>query len=106
MAVKIKSFDENNSGKIIGDILPEYIPPSLKDDLAIEREINSRTDGYSPDKSMRKIASIDQSALYNYAMLNGIPPKKHADYWAENNSKNLIKFIEEFPMFKVVDKPL
>ena len=101
MAVNFKKFDDE---KIVYDVLPEYIPKSLKKELAIEKEINSVTDGYSKDRSIRKIASIDPAALYNYAMLKGIPPNKHADYWAAENGKNLISFINEFPSFKVVDK--
>jgi hypothetical protein len=104
MGVNIKGF--NAKGDMVGDIVPEYIPKSLKEDMAIEREINSHTDGYSPDRSMRKIASIDQAVLYNYAMLKGIKPEKHAEYWAIDNGKNLIRFIEEFPAFKLVENPL
>jgi|ETNvirnome_6_100_1030635.scaffolds.fasta_scaffold174255_1 hypothetical protein len=103
MAINIKGIDSN---KIYGDVLPEYIPPSLEKDLAIEREINSESNGYTPDKSLRKIASVDPSAMYNYAMLKGIPSSKHGEYWDADNKKNLIRFIEEFPVFKVVDKPL
>lgn len=104
MGVRIKGM--NNKGDIIGDIVPEYVPASLKEDMAIEREINSQTNGYSKDKSIRKIASIDPAVLYNYAMLKNIPPTQHNEYWSADNGRNLIRFLEEFPMFKLVDKPL
>ena len=99
------NFRSTNNGNLIGDILPEYIPPSLGKELSNERDINSITNGYSPERSFRKIASVDRAAMYNL-MVKGIPPQQHAEYWAVGNSKNLIRFIEEFPMFKLVDKPL
>lgn len=103
MAIRIESFDE---GVFKGSIEPEYIPPSLEKELTIERQINSVTDGYSPDKSLRKIGSIPQEFLYNYAMLKGIKPSKQGEFWAADNGKNLIKVLEEFKSFKVVDKPI
>lgn len=103
MAVNIKDIDKEG---LHYDVLPEYIPPSLVEELREEREINSTTDGYSPDRTMRKIASIDPGVMYNYAMMNDIPPNQHAEYWAVDKGKNLLSFLEEFPVFKVVDKPL
>ena len=103
MAINIKEIDQKG---LHYDTLPEYIPPSLKEDLRVERDINSLTDGYSPDRTMRKIASVDPGFMYNYAMMRGIPTHKHAEYWAVDNAKNLINLIKEFTVFKVVDKPL
>ena len=103
MSVRVNSIQ----GETINyDIQPEYVPASLKEDMKIERDINSLSNGYSPDKSLRKIASIDPGVLYNYAMLRSIKPEKHSEYWAADNGKNLIRFIKEFPAFKLVDKPL
>ena len=104
MAIKIRGFD--GSGNMIGDVIPEYIPSSLKEELNVERQINSITDGYSPDKQFRKIGSIDPGVLYNYAMSKGIPNTRHSEFWAEDNGKNLLRVLNEFPVFKTVDKPI
>lgn len=104
MGVNIKGW--NKKGDLIGDIVPEYVPPSLKNELEYAKEINSINNGYSKDKSFRKIGSIDPGAMYNYAMIKGVKPENHSAFWKEDNGKNLIAFLEEFPVYKVVDKPL
>ncbi len=104
MAINIKGFNEK--GDIIGDVLPEYIPPSLIEEIKREKEINSITDGYSPDRTMRKIGSIPAEMYYNYPMYKGVPPTQHDEFWSADNGRNLITCLEEFPVLKTVENPL
>lgn len=104
MAVNLKGFDAK--GDMIGDILPEYVSPTIIEDLSVARERNSINNGYSPDKTLRKVGSIPQAIYYNYPMYKGVPPDQHSEFWTADNGKNLISFLEEFPTFKLVEKPI
>ena len=63
--------------------------------------VNKERDGYTgPKRELRMEAKIPMSVEYNWCMLKGIPVGQHASYM----TKNLKKFLAEFPVFKVVEK--
>lgn len=94
------------NGKIKYDIVPEYVPETVIQDIERIRHDNELSNGYSKERTMRHIGSIPVGVMYNYAMCKGIPPKEHNNFYSKNNGKNLLALLEEFPVLKTVDKPL
>lgn len=104
MGIVMKGF--NKKGELIGDKLPEYVPPQVIQELKDERAINSESNGYSKDRTMRKIGSIPIEIYLNEPIFDGCLPSQRDQWWSEDNGKNLIKVLEKYPQLKLVDKPL
>ncbi len=101
MGVKIRQV---NSDYVTYDVIPEVV---TKEDLkAVERlrDMHEISNGYNKSKSMRHVGQIPQAVLYNHAMMKGIPPAKHGEYYAADNGKKIMELLKEFPVFKTVDK--
>lgn len=95
-------FKEWNQDFATYAVVPEAVDPNQV--KQIKEDNRDLGDGWSKKRYQRKIGEIPQSVMYNYALMKGIPAHKHAEFWAEDNGKNVKRLLNEFEIFRVGGK--
>lgn len=101
MAIIFEKDANNNKSYTL---IPEKIDPRVKDELAEFKKRNMETNGYSKGRTLQLVGRVPQQFMYNYAIFNGIPAHKHAEWYSEKKGRNMRRLLTEFDAFRMVDK--
>ena len=101
MGISIQNLDED---KVTYSLVPEYVPESSIDSFKEAKKENEAINGYSKNRTQRLIGRVPWEMMYNYALSKGIPSDRVNEFFTEDNGKNMVALLNEFPVLKMVSQ--